>query len=507
MNASDERTRSLWMAQTGASSERLENNANADVLIVGAGIAGLSCAYELAQVGRSVLVVDRGPIGGGMTLRTTAHLASACDDFYTEVEKARGLDCARQLYQSLAASIDRVEEIARAEQIDCDFQRLPGFWVVAPDCPQSRLDEELDVCQRLGISVGCVDDQPPLPSAPGSRCLRFESQARMHPAKYVYGLSDAIKKRGGRLFANTCIEEITPEGGRVRLKTSQGQTITAQQVVVATNSPVQLQVALHSKQAPYRTYAIAAKIPKGALQDALYWDTLDPYHYVRLQPFSDAEDVVIVGGEDHKSGEVDNGEERFNALIEWTQSWLPRMGDVTHRWSGQVQEPADYVGFIGRSPDSDRIFLVSGDSGQGVTNGVVAGILICDLIATGASPWSELYDPSRKMTSSITDYVSENLTPIANFAEYITASGVSAAESLQPGEGGVFRSGLHKVAACRDMQGQLHIRSASCTHLGCIVHWNSTEQCWDCPCHGSHFAPDGTAINGPAISALAAAEK
>jgi Rieske Fe-S protein len=309
------------------------------------------------------------------------------------------------------------------------------------------------------------------------------------------------------LFANTCIEEITPEGGRVRLKTSQGQTITAQQVVVATNSPVQLQVALHSKQAPYRTYAIAAKIPKGALQDALYWDTLDPYHYVRLQPFSDAEDAVIVGGEDHKSGEANNGEERFKALIEWTRSWLPQMGDVTHRWSGQVQEPADYIGFIGRSPESDRIFLVSGDSGQGMTNGAVAGILIRDLIATGASPWSDLYDPSRKMTSSITDYVSENLTPIANFAEYLTASGISAAESLKPGEGGVFRSGLHKVAACRDMQGQLHIRSASCTHLGCIVHWNSTEQCWDCPCHGSHFAPDGTAINGPAISALAAAEK
>src|SRR6478609_7156098 len=151
MNASDERTRSLWMAQTGASADRLESNASADVVVVGAGIAGLSCAYELAQIGRSVLVVDRGPIGGGMTLRTTAHLASACDDFYTEIEQARGLDSARQLYESLAASIDRVEEIARAEHIDCDFKRLPGYWVVAPGCPQSRLDEELDVCKRLGL--------------------------------------------------------------------------------------------------------------------------------------------------------------------------------------------------------------------------------------------------------------------------------------------------------------------------------------------------------------------
>ena len=141
-----------------------------------------------------------------------------------------------------------------------------------------------------------------------------------------------------------------------------------------------------------------------------------------------------------------------------------------------------------------------------MTNGVVAGMLIRDLIATGTSPWSELYDPARKMTTSIADYVSENLTPIANFAEYLTASGISAAEELKPGEGRVFRSGLHKLAACRDVQGQLHVRSASCTHLGCIVHWNSTEQCWDCPCHGSHFAPDGAVLNGPALAPLERAQ-
>jgi len=506
MNVLDEQTRSLWMDAKPFDAPPLSNSVTADVAIVGAGIAGLSSAYELAKLGRSVVVVDRGAIGGGMTLRTTAHLASACDDLYTEIEKTRGEKQARLLYQSLAASIDRIEEIQRSEKIDCDFQRVDGFWVLAPRCPESRLDEELDACKRLGIPAENSTERTAIHEANISRSVRFPRQARVNPGKYVRGLAEAVRKHGGQLFANTCVTEVKPDSSKVRLKTAEGNEIVADHAVVATNSPVHLQLALHSKQAPYRTYAIAAKLPKGTLNDALYWDTLDPYHYVRLQPLSDKEDIVIVGGEDHKSGEADDGETRFAALESWTRSRLPKLGAVTHRWSGQVLEPVDYVGFVGRSPDSERVFLVTGDSGQGITNGAVAGILIRDLIASGASPWTELYDPSRKIPTSLGEYVSENLTAVANFAEYLTASGVSAAASLKPGEGGVFRSGTSKVAACRDKQGRLHVRSASCTHMGCVVHWNTTEQCWDCPCHGSQFAPDGTALNGPAASALSPAE-
>jgi glycine/D-amino acid oxidase-like deaminating enzyme/nitrite reductase/ring-hydroxylating ferredoxin subunit len=505
MNVLDEQTRSLWMDEKPFDAPQLSNSVTADVAVVGAGIAGLSCAYELAKLGRSVVVVDRGAIGGGMTLRTTAHLASACDDFYTEVENRRGEKQARLLYQSLAASIDRMEEIQRSEKIDCDFQRVDGFWVLAPGCPESRLDEELDACKRLGIPAENCTERTAIHEAAISRSLRFPRQARVNPAKYIRGLAAAVRKHGGQLFANTSVTQVTPDSSKVRFKTHEGYEIVADHAVVATNSPVHLKLALHSKQAPYRTYAIAALLPKGALKDALYWDTLDPYHYVRLQPLSDKEEIVIVGGEDHKCGEADDGEARFAALESWTRTHLPNLGAVTHRWSGQVLEPVDFVGFVGRSPDSKRIFLATGDSGQGITNGAVAGILIRDLIATGSSPSTELYDPGRKIPTSLGDYVSENLTTVANFAEYLTASGVSSAEQLKPGEGRIFRSGMSKLAACRDEQGNLHVRSASCTHMGCIVHWNSTEQCWDCPCHGSQFAPDGTALNGPAASALSPA--
>ncbi len=503
MNVFDEQTRSPWMDVKIASAPVLDRAERADVVVIGTGIAGLSVAYELLDRGQSVIVLDRGQIGSGMTARTTAHLATALDDNYSELIKARGLDCARLFYQSLKASIDRIAAIQTAENIDCDFCRLDGYWILAPNTPATELDDELKACEKIGIPVEDCREQTALHAERLVRSLRFPGQARFHPANYLAGLAAAIKRRGGRLFANTCVNSIDQKQGQMVLDTASGHKVKAANVVVATNSPVNVRVAIHSKQAPYRTYAIAAKLPKGLLKDALYWDTLDPYHYVRLQPLSQRQDLVIIGGEDHKSGEADDGERRFAALESWARDRLPKMGDVTHRWSGQVLEPVDFVGFIGNSPDNENIFVISGDSGQGLTNGAVAGIMIADLMTTGSSPWQELYDPVRKVGKAISNFVSENLTPLKNFAEYLSADDLDSVKSLKPGAGRIVRSGLKKLAVCRDQKGKLHVHSASCTHLGCVVHWNSLEQCWDCPCHGSQFAPDGTALNGPAVSSLA----
>jgi hypothetical protein len=503
MNVFDEQTRSLWMEFSVARAPALKRSARADVAVIGSGIAGLSCAYELAVRGRSVIVVDRGEIGSGMTARTTAHLASALDDDYSKLIETRGADCARQLYQSLLASINRIEEIQTVESIDCDFARVDGYWILAAGTPTSRLDEELEGCKKIGVRVFDCHDQTPLHTERLVRSLRFPGQARFHPTKYLAGLVAAIKRKGGRLFAKTCIETVEEKHGEMIVTTEGGKEIRATNVIVASNSPVNVQMPIHTKQAPYRTYAIAAKIQRNGMQDALYWDTHDPYHYVRLHPLSGRTNAVIIGGEDHKSGEADDGEARFTSLEQWARDRLPKMGEVTHCWSGQCLEPADHVGFIGPSPDNERVFVVSGDSGQGMTNGVVAGMMIADVLTVGSSPWNELYDPSRKIGSNIGAFISENITPLFNFAEYLSADDITTVEKLTAGEGCVVRSGTNKIAACRDKDGELHLNSASCTHLGCVVHWNSLEQCWDCPCHGSQFAANGTALNGPAVTALA----
>jgi glycine/D-amino acid oxidase-like deaminating enzyme/nitrite reductase/ring-hydroxylating ferredoxin subunit len=507
MNVADELTRSIWMDIRAADAPSLDRNGKADVAIVGSGIAGLSAAYELATRGCSVIVLDRGRIGSGMTARTTAHLASALDDFYAELIKGRSADIARVLYQSVATSIDRAEAIQAEEEIDCDFKRLDGYLFLAPTTPASQLDEEFEACKKLGVSVEDCREQLPLHAKNLVRSLRFPKQGRFHPLKYLLGLADAIQRRGGQLYGDTCVTLIEQQKGEVRVKTAAGHEVSATDVFVATNSPINDRTAIHTKQAPYRTYVIAATLPHGTLDDALYWDTLDPYHYVRLQPFSDQEDIVIVGGEDHKSGQADDSNRRFAMLEHWARDRLPEMRKVTHRWSGQIMEPLDYVGFVGKNPHDDHVYVATGDSGQGITNGLVAGMLVADLITLGKSPWSEVYDPARKIVRNIGEFVSENITPIRNFAEYLTAGDIDALERLKPGEGGLFRSGLKKLAACRDLSGALHVKSASCTHLGCVVHWNSLEQCWDCACHGSQFAPDGTALNGPAVSPLAEAHE
>jgi len=503
-NVQAERSVSLWMPIPELPGTPIEDERPADLVVVGAGMAWLSIAYEALLKGRQVMVIDRGPIAGGMTARTTAHLASALDDRYYEFISLRGEEEAGQLYQSLVASIDRIEEIARQESIDCDFARVPGYLFLGEGDRLDTLEKEIDACRRIGFS-----DVTWARSAPGfdsERCLRFPDQGRFHPLKYLQGLVRAILTKGGVLRPYTGVESIARRGSQVAVKTRNGHTILARDAVCATNSSIAGPVSLHTKLAPYRTYAMAFSVPKGAVSDALYWDTLDAYHYVRLQP-GDDQDFLIVGGEDHKTGEADDAQQRFDGLTAWTRQRFGKLGEATHKWSGQVLEPVDFAGFVGRMPGEDHIYLVTGDSGQGITNGALAGLLIPSLFDDGDHPWKQLYDPGRVSLKAAGTFIAENSTALKSMAEHLGGPLLDTEGNLRPGEGGLVRDGVGVVAVFRDEQGRAHRLSATCSHMGCTVHFNSLERCWDCPCHGSHFAIDGEAINAPATSPLEAAEK
>ena len=241
--------------------------------------------------------------------------------------------------------------------------------------------------------------------------------------------------------------------------------------------------------------------PKGKVPDALLWDTLDPYHYVRLEPEVEF-DWLIVGGEDHKTGTANDADERFAALERWARGIWPELGEVGHRWSGQVMEPVDDAPFLGRNPGDKRTFVLSGDSGQGMTTSVAGSLVVRDLILAGNSPWQDLFDPARKPMGAALEYVQENLTALKSMAERLLGPGEGDAEKLAPGQGAVIRRKGENVAAWRAPDGTLSLHSAVCTHVGCLLQWNGFEKCWDCPCHGSHFAATGEAINAPAIQPL-----
>jgi glycine/D-amino acid oxidase-like deaminating enzyme/nitrite reductase/ring-hydroxylating ferredoxin subunit len=488
----------------------LGEDARADVCVVGAGIAGLTVGYLLAREGKSVVVLDDGPVAGGETSRTTAHIVNALDDRYYELERLHGERGARLAAESHTAAIDLIEEIITAEKIECDFERLDGYLCAAPGQSTEQLGDELRAAHRVGLTEVEYVERVPFDGYDFGAALRFPRQAQFHILKYMAGLAEAFRRRGGRLHTRTHAEVI--EGGEgAHVKTAAGFDVKTGAIVVATNTPVNDRVAIHTKQAPYRTYVIGARVEHGAVPRMLLWDTEDPYHYVRLQTvrgqYGDpTHDVLIVGGEDHKTGQAEDFDARFRRLEEWTRERFPSVESIEYRWSGQVMEPVDGLAFIGRNPlDSDNVFIATGDSGNGMTHGTIAGRLLTDLILGRENAWATLYDPARMTLRAGLEYARENLNVAAQYTDYLTGGEVESAEEITPGAGAVVRRGLKKIAAYRDEEGTLHERSAVCTHLGCVVGWNDKEKTWDCPCHGSRFdARDGHVVNGPANEGLAA---
>jgi glycine/D-amino acid oxidase-like deaminating enzyme/nitrite reductase/ring-hydroxylating ferredoxin subunit len=480
----------------------LEKSVEADVCIVGAGIAGMSAAYQLAREGKSVIVLEKGALDSGETPRTSAHLSNILDSTYKTIAQMHGEDGARGAAESHTAAISEIEAIAAREAIDCEFKHTDGFLFLAKGDSQTTLKEEFDACGSAGLTV---EWSPPPPHLQSIReCLRFPGQAQFHPMKYLAGLDAAAQRLGAKLYSQTEVTEIAADK-TAHVKTSRGFHVSAGAVIVATNTPINDWLKMHTKQAAYRTYVIGMSI-EGDPPPYLYWDTAEPFHYVRTEHLAggrQTENLLIVGGEDHKTGQEGSDHDQYNRLAAWAKKYFSNVGAVKFRWSGQIMNSMDGLAFIGRNPgDKDNVFIVTGDSGNGLTHGTIAGMLLRDLILGRENPWTKLYDPARKNLRAVLPFARENLNVAAEYSDWLRPGEVGDESKIEPGTGAVLRKGLSKVAVYRDSSNQLHELSAVCPHLGCIVAWNALEESWDCPCHGSRFSPDGKVLNGPATRSL-----
>ncbi|MDQ6634228.1 MAG: FAD-dependent oxidoreductase, partial [Gemmatimonadota bacterium] len=424
---------------------------------------------------------------------------------YVTLEKARGETDARLAAESHTAAINRIEETIRLEHIDCDFTRLDGYLFCGGDDTPALLDDELAAAHRASLSDVTLVARAPIIGFDTGPALRFPRQGRFHVLKYLEGLARAIEKLGGTIYGNTKVEKI--EGGSpAMITTDDERTVAADDVVVCTNGSISDMMVTHMKQAPYRTFVVALRVPKGSVPDALYWDTPDPYHYARLQPLDAASDALIVGGEDHKTAHEDDAGARFERLEKWARERWPSAGARLTEWTGQVLEPNDYLAFIGRNPDgAEHVWLATGDSGMGMTHGTIAGILLEALLMGREHPWEKLYDPKRITLHAreLATLARENADVAVHLTvDYVKPGQVDDVAAIPVGEGRVLRRGMHKVAAYRDESGAVHERSAVCTHLRCIVDWNTAEKTWECPCHGSRFSATGKVIAGPATADL-----
>jgi glycine/D-amino acid oxidase-like deaminating enzyme/Rieske Fe-S protein len=490
--------------------QKLSANITADVVVVGGGIAGVTTAYCIAKTGKKVVLVEDGSIGSGETGRTTAHLVTALDDRYYSLMEKFGERKTRLIADSQRAAIDFIEQTVRDENISCDFERLPGYLFLHATDDKSSLLRELQAASEAVLDVTEVAHVPGMKSYQGA-CLRFDNQGQFHPMKYLAGLCHAFMKMGGFVFTETHAEKINSDG----IVTLDGYSVKAKHVVVATNSPVNNRFMLHLRQYPYRTYVIGMKVKKGLIPKALWWDTGDhsvnasipPYHYVRTQSFDSEYDLLICGGEDHPVGLPEEGTSepsRYNVLEHWARERFP-VEEVVYRWSGQVMEPMDSVAFIGRNPvDKDNVYVITGDSGNGMTYGTFAALLITDLVNGKKNKWEKIFSPSRfKLIKAGGVFFSEVIGGIINYLKSREHGDKDDIRTMHGDSGKVIKLDGKQYGVYRDEQDGLHLVNAECSHLQCIVKWNADEKSWDCPCHGSRYTREGRVINGPANADLA----
>lgn len=492
----DGSTQSVWMKTAPRFQHSpLRENIEADVCVVGAGLGGLTTAYLLQLEGKKVCVLEAIDIGGGQTGRTTAHFTTALDDRYSELEKLHGTEGARLAADSHQAALDQVEKIVQNEKIDCDLKRVNGYLFRSPDTEPDILEKELNACHRAGLKDVYKTELNDKKAFMRGEALCFPNQIQLHPLKYLNALADLITQRGGKIFTGTQVATVLG-GEKATVLTKSDFKVKCQAAVVATNSPINDLFAIHTKQAPYRSYVLGFRVAEDSVLEALYWDTTDPYHYVRLQ-----DDILIVGGEDHKTGQSDNPQKSFDNLEAWTRKTFPNVGEVAYSWSGQVMEPVDGLGYLGHNPlDLNNVFIITGDSGNGMTHCTIGGMLIRDQILGRKNDWEKLYAPNRVSPRAVAEFAKENANVAVQYLDWAKPhSSPDDIKALAPNEGIVVRSGMKLCAVSRSATGEIESVSAVCTHLGGIVHWNTVEKTWDCPCHGSRFNPQGRVIEGPAF--------
>lgn len=497
-------TTPYWMDSTSLPRfPKIDRDQRVDVAIVGGGITGLTAAYLLTAAGRSVVLLERGRCATVDTGHTTAHLTMVLDTRLTELVKTFGRDHAQAAWDAGLAAIAQIDAITRDEGIDCDFAWTPGYLHAPTDGwsgdEERSLREEAALAADLGFDATFVD-RVPLVGAPG---MRVEDQARFHPRKYLAALARSVAARGGQIYEHSSAEEFLEGPLRVR---ANGCTITCDDIVLATHNPLMGITNLASatlfqtKLALYTSYVIAGRVAHGELPDALFWDTADPYHYVRLAPGRDS-DLVIFGGEDHKTGQATDTQDCYERLERTLEAVVPTI-ELTHRWSAQVIETPDGLPYIGES--AEHQYIATGFAGNGMTFGTLGAMIAADAIAGRMNPWSELFDVGRtKIRGGAWEYVKEN----KDYPYYLIRDRFAGVEgrtlrSVKRGQGKILELDGQKVAAFRDESGKTSLHSAICTHMACVVGWNDAERTWDCPCHGSRFTSDGKVLAGPAESPL-----
>lgn len=490
---------SYWLASsTFKDYPTLEGDMRTEVAILGGGITGILCAYQLIKHGVKTAIFEADRILHGTTGHTTAKITSQHGLIYSKIKSSSGVECARQYAEANEAAIRLYESIIKEKSIDCDFLPQPSYVYTHQENYVDKLQKEFEIASSLGITAAYVEEIPLGFLVKGA--LRFDNQAQFHPNKFLSVIAEEIVAEGGHIFENCRIVDLEEDTG-YRLKTGDGKQIFARKVIIATHYP------FFNKHGFYfgriyteRSYVLGVKALE-RYPGGMYITAEEPGRSYRSQPFEGGE-LILVGGEHHKTGQGEDTQRHYEALRKSAEEAFT-VENIPYRWSTQDCMTLDDVPYIGPfTAKTPNLYIATGYGKWGMTNSMTASVILKDLIVKGESRWQEVYDPSRETTmESAKTLIVENF----NVAQKLVEGKISplpADVEVGNGEAEVFETDGQRTGAYRDEKGELHLVDTTCTHLGCEVVWNSAEKSWDCPCHGSRFSIDGDVIEGPALQPL-----
>lgn len=497
----DAATQSIWqkhISRIADGETSFNSNQVYDVLIVGAGITGLTTALLLQEAGKKCIIAEAHTIGFGTTGGTTAHLNTFLDNSYNYIEKDFGEDKSKLVAQACKEAIDTVAYFVDRYQINCDFEYKKGYLFAENEKEADELDKILEASQRAGTSVHTVNEIPV--SLNFNKAIAFDQQAQIHPLKYIFKLAEEFLKLGGVVLQNTMIRS-TEKSGDHHLAVADNTSVNTRKIVYATHIPPGINL-LHFRCAPYKSYVLGIKLSHENYPSDLAYDLKDPYHYFRTQEI-DGQKYLILGGDDHKSGQADP-EESYRSLENYAREHY-QVSSIDYKWSAQYFVPADGLPYIGKLPGFDEdVFVATGFSGNGITIGSIAGKILRDLIIDNTSRYADLFAPGRiKPIAGFTEFVKENSNVAYRFvADRISVKELDSLNQIPFDEGRIVEYKDEKLAIYKSAAGEVHALSPVCTHAGCIVSWNKAEKSWDCPCHGARFDIEGNVLTGPASKEL-----
>lgn len=499
---------------------KLTKDLKTDVCVIGSGIAGISTAYELVTRGLNVVMIEARDVISGESGRTSGHLSSALDASYGEIASKHSESRVRAAVESHAWALKRVGEISKQLGIDCEYRNLPDYEISQYERGNPEHDEEMKMlkedvkkAEELGIPADYVEGYA-IKGWDGRLDQRdaaiFKEQATFHPTQYMVGVLKWLAKQDHfDCYTHTRMISIEEKGllsKEVHISTLDGQTITCKDAVEATCIPLQ-KLSIVAQLEYFRTYCIAIRVPKDSIEDCLINDQADPYKYIRFTACDAKNDYLVIGGCDHKVGQEGDEAARFAELERWVRQRFTKATSVDYKWSGQILNSADMISFIGLNQGQSHTYVVTGDTGHGLTQGVLAGKLIADEIQGVQNPWSKLYNPKRlPPVSTLPSMLAHDVQINTQYKRFLQ-SDVDDIEDLASGTGGVLNPTTKKpLAVYKDDKGEVHRFSALCPHLQGVVCWNNAEKSWDCPIHGSRFSKDGVQVMGPAKAGLTPAD-